>query len=124
MKVTVVGAGCYGSTLAQRYAEAAGSGVPVITAGVPRKPGMSRMALLETNARIVGDVTRRLLEVAPDVVLIVVTNPLDEMTALAAAVSGLPRNRVMGQAGVLDTARFRHFLAERTGLDPAEVKAL
>jgi malate dehydrogenase len=96
----------------------------VITAGVPRKPGMSRLDLLEVNARIVGDVTRRLIAVAPDAVLIVVTNPLDEMTALAAEVSGLPRARVMGQAGVLDTARFRHFLAERAGLDPSQVKAL
>src|SRR5919199_2586025 len=169
MKVTVVGAGFYGSTLGQRiaeagyatevvmtdviegrpqglaldlmqsrpiagfstriigtngYAEAAGSAVAVITAGVPRKPGMSRMDLLEVNARIVGDVSRRLVEVAPDTVLIVVTNPLDEMTALAAEVSGLPRSRVMGQAGMLDTARFRHFLAERAGLDPSQVKAL
>jgi malate dehydrogenase len=169
MKVTVVGAGFYGSTLAQRiaeadyaaevvltdviegkpqglaldmmqmrpvagfrtritgtnrYAEAAESNVSVITAGVPRKPGMSRMDLLETNARIVGDVTRRLLDVAPETVLIVVTNPLDEMTALAAAASGLPKARVMGQAGVLDTARFRHFLAERAGVLPDEVKAM
>jgi malate dehydrogenase len=168
-KVTVVGAGFYGSTLAQRiaeagyaaevvltdviegrpqglaldlmqsrpivgfptrvtgtngYTEAAGSAVAVITAGVPRKPGMSRLDLLETNARIVGDVTRRLLDVAPDAVLIVVTNPLDEMTALAAEVSGLDRRRVMGQAGVLDTARFRHFLAERADVLPAEVKAI
>ncbi|HEX6597666.1 MAG TPA: malate dehydrogenase [Acidimicrobiales bacterium] len=169
VKVTVVGAGFYGSTLAQRiaegryaeevvltdviegrpqglaldlmqsrpivgfrtrvvgtngYAEAAGSTVAVITAGVARKPGMSRMDLLETNARIVADVTRRLVEVAPEAILIVVTNPLDEMTALAAEVSGLPRSRVMGQAGVLDTARFSHFLAERAGVDPSEVKAL
>jgi malate dehydrogenase len=106
------------------YGEAAGSDVAVITAGVPRKPGMTRLDLLETNARIVADVTRRLLEVAPEAVIIVVTNPLDEMTALAAEVSGLPRHRVMGQAGVLDTARFRHFLAERAGVDPSEVKAV
>jgi malate dehydrogenase len=96
----------------------------VITAGLPRKPGMSRMDLLETNARIVGDVTRQLVAESPGTVLIVVSNPLDEMTALAAAVSGLPPSRVMGQAGMLDTARFRHFLAERLGVPTREVTAL
>ncbi len=168
MKITVVGAGFYGSTLTQRIAEAdyadevvlndiiegrpqglaldmmqsrpiegfetrvvgtngyeetAGSDVCVITAGVPRKPGMSRLDLLETNARIVSGVTRRLVEASPDTVLIVVSNPLDEMTALAAAVSGLPPHRVMGQAGMLDSARFSHFLAERLGVSPSRVEA-
>jgi malate dehydrogenase len=85
---------------------------------------MSRMDLLETNARIVADVTRTLVAESPDTVLIVVSNPLDEMTALAAAVSGLPRNRVMGQAGMLDTARFRHFVAERLGVETSEVTAM
>jgi malate dehydrogenase len=169
VKVTVAGAGFYGSTLAQRiaeggyadevvltdivegkpqglaldlmqsrplagfetritgtntYGETAGSDICVITAGLPRKPGMSRMDLLETNARIVGDVTRQLVAESPGTVLIVVSNPLDEMTALAAAVSGLPPSRVMGQAGMLDTARFRHFLAERLGVPTREVTAL
>jgi malate dehydrogenase len=169
MKVTVVGAGKYGSTTVQRlaengvadeivmtdiveglpqglaldmnqsrplegfetrvvgtngYQETAGSDVCVITAGLPRKPGMSRMDLLETNARIVGEVTSKLAEGSPDTVLIVVSNPLDEMTALAAEVSGFPRERVMGQAGMLDTARFKHFVAEELGTSPSGVEAI
>jgi malate dehydrogenase len=169
VKVTVVGAGKYGSTTVQRiaersvcdevvmtdiieglpqglaldmmqsrpieqfetrvvgtngYEETAGSDVAVITAGVPRKPGMSRMDLLEVNAKIVGEVTRKLAERSPDAVLIVVSNPLDEMTALAAEVSGFPRERVMGQAGMLDTARFKHFLAEELGTSPSRVEAM
>jgi malate dehydrogenase len=169
MKVTVVGAGKYGSTTAQRiaekdlcdevvmtdiveglpqglaldmlqsrpierfetrvvgtngYQETAGSDVAVITAGLPRKPGMSRMDLLEVNAKIVGEVTGRLVEGSPDAVLIVVSNPLDEMTALAAEVSGFPKERVMGQAGMLDTARFKHFLAEQLGTSPSRVEAI
>ena len=168
VKVTVVGAGKYGSTTVQRiaekgicdevvmtdiveglpqglaldmmqsrplegfetrvvgtngYGETAGSDVAVITAGVPRKPGMSRMDLLEVNAKIVGEVTRNLAESSPDAVLVVVSNPLDEMTALAAEVSGFPRERVMGQAGMLDTARFKHFLAEEFGTNPGRVEA-
>ena len=106
------------------YEETAGSDVCVITAGLPRKPGMSRMDLLETNAKIVGDVTRRLVAGSPDAVIIVVSNPLDEMTALAAEVSGFPKRRVMGQAGMLDTARFKHFVAERLQTSPAKVEAL
>jgi malate dehydrogenase len=85
---------------------------------------MSRMDLLETNAAIVGEVALRLAETSPATVLIVVSNPLDEMTALAAEVTGLPRNRVMGQAGVLDTARFRHFVAEHLGASPSGVHAI
>ena len=98
------------------YEETAGSDVVVITAGLPRKPGMSRMDLLETNAKIVGEVTRKVVDASPEAVLIVVSNPLDEMTSLAAEVSGFPRERVMGQAGMLDTARFKHFLAEELGV--------
>lgn len=169
MKVTIVGAGFYGSTTAQHIAQAdivdevvmvdiiedrpqglaldmmqsrpierfetritgsndyeatAGSDVCVITAGLPRKPGMSRMDLLEVNAKIVGDVTRQLVAGSPDAVLIVVSNPLDEMTALTATVSGFPRERVVGQAGMLDTARFQHFVAERFGVSPLEVEAI
>ena len=106
------------------YEETAGSNICVITAGLPRKPGMSRMDLLETNAKIVGDVTRKLLAESPETVLIVVSNPLDEMTALAAALSGLPKQRVMGQAGMLDSARFRHFVAERLDVPTHEVDAI
>ncbi len=106
------------------YEETAGSDVCVITAGLPRKPGMSRMDLLEVNAKIVGDVTRQFVAGSPDSILIVVSNPLDEMTALAAQVSGFPHERVMGQAGMLDTARFQHFVAERFGISPLEVEAI
>jgi malate dehydrogenase len=106
------------------YDATAGSDVCVITAGLPRKPGMSRMDLLEVNAKIVGDVTRQLVAGSPDSILIVVSNPLDEMTALAAQVSGFPQERVMGQAGMLDTARFQHFVAETFGVSPLEVEAI
>jgi malate dehydrogenase len=85
-----------------------------ITAGLPRKPGMSRMDLIETNAKIVRSVVEQVAKHAPDAVLIVVSNPLDEMTALAAKVSGFPPHRVIGQAGMLDTARFSYFVAERS----------
>ena len=174
-KVTVVGAGFYGSTTAQRLAEydifdevvltdivdgkpeglaldmnqsrpiqgfetrvtgqttgpagegyqaIAGSGVVVITAGLPRKPGMSRMDLIGVNAKIVRNVAEQVVKHAPDAVLIVVSNPLDEMTALAAKVSGFPPHRVMGQAGMLDTARFSYFVAERLGVPVAAVRTL
>lgn len=168
-KVTVVGAGKYGSTLAKRlatfdlvdevvmtdiieglpqglaldmnqsrpveryrtkvvgtssYEETSDSRVVVITAGSPRKPGMSRMDLLETNARIVKAVTEEVAARSPEAVLIVVTNPLDHMTTLAARVSGFPPRRVMGQAGILDSARFAHFISEATGTDILEVEAL
>ncbi|MFL6128542.1 MAG: malate dehydrogenase, partial [Mycobacteriales bacterium] len=101
-----------------------GSEIAVITAGLPRKPGMSRMDLLETNARIVREVTEKIVASSPDAVIIVVSNPLDEMTALASSVSGLPYSRVIGQAGMLDTARFSHFLAEELGVPVASVRTL
>ena len=168
-KVTIVGAGKYGSTTAQRvaeadiadevvmtdiveglpqglaldmnqsrpleryrtrvigtndYADTADSDVVVITAGLPRKPGMSRMDLLEVNAKIVAGVTREIMTHSEDPVIIVVTNPLDHMTTLAAEVSGMDRNRVMGQAGNLDTARFAHFISEAAGADVLDVEAL
>src|SRR6201999_1482888 len=94
------------------YEETAGSDIVVITAGLPRKPGMSRMDLIETNAKIVRQVTENIAKTSPNAVIIVVSNPLDEMTALASNVSGFPKNRVLGQAGMLDTARFTSFVAE------------
>ncbi|HEY2491115.1 MAG TPA: malate dehydrogenase [Streptosporangiaceae bacterium] len=174
-KVTVVGAGFYGSTTAQRLAEydifdevvltdiiegrpegialdmnqsrpvegfetkvtgqttgpdgegyeaIAGSRIVIITAGLPRKPGMSRMDLIEVNAKIVRSVAENVVKHAPDAVLIVVSNPLDEMTALADKVTGFPPRRVMGQAGMLDTARFSHFVAERLGVPVGSVRTL
>ena len=174
-KVTVVGAGFYGSTTAQRIAEydlvdtvvltdivegkpeglaldmnqsrpiegfetkvigvtttpegggydaIAGSDVVIITAGLPRKPGMSRMDLLEVNATIVRGVAENVARHAPDAVVIVVSNPLDEMTALAQIATQFPKNRVMGQAGMLDTARFSHFVAERLQVPVASVRTL
>ncbi len=174
-KVTVVGAGFYGSTTAQRLAEydifdevvltdiidgkpeglaldlnqsrpiegfetkvtgqttgpegegyevIAGSEVVVITAGLPRKPGMSRMDLIGVNAKIVRNVVEQVVTHAPDAVLVVVSNPLDEMTALAAKVSQFPSRRVMGQAGLLDTARFSYFVAERLGVPVGSVRTL
>src|SRR3954468_16113386 len=101
-----------------------GSHVVVITAGLPRKPGMSRMDLLEVNAKIVRGVSENVAKYAPNAVVIVVSNPLDEMTALTQLATGFPRNRVLGQAGVLDTARFTHFVAEELGVPVRSVKTL
>jgi malate dehydrogenase len=174
-KVTVVGAGFYGSTTAQRLAEydifdevvltdivegkpegialdmnqsrpiegfetkvtgqttgqagegyeaIGGSGIVIITAGLPRKPGMSRMDLIGVNAKIVRSVTEQVVKHASDAVLVVVSNPLDEMTALAAKASGFPAHRVIGQAGMLDTARFSYFVAERLGVPVGSVTTL
>jgi malate dehydrogenase len=174
-KVTVVGAGFYGSTTAQRLAEydifetvvltdiidgkpaglaldmnqsrpiegfetkvvgvttgpngegyeaIEGSDVVVVTAGLPRKPGMSRMDLLEVNAKIVRQVAENIAKYAPNAVVIVVSNPVDEMTALAQLATQFPKNRVFGQAGVLDTARFTNSIAETLGVPVKSVKAL
>ncbi len=106
------------------YADAAGSDVVVITAGFPRQPGMSRMDLLGKNAGIMKDVIGRIAPTSPDAIVIVVTNPLDEMTFLAADASGLPKERVMGMAGVLDSARLRYFIAEELGVSPLVVEAM
>jgi malate dehydrogenase len=174
-KVTVVGAGFYGSTTAQRLAEydvfetvvltdivegkpeglaldlnqsrpiegfetkvvgattgangegyevIEGSDVVVITAGLPRKPGMSRMDLLGVNAKIVRSVAENVAKYAPNAVVIVVSNPLDEMTALAQIATQFPKNRVLGQAGMLDSARFTNFVAEALGVGVGAVKTL
>ena len=93
------------------YAESANSDIVIITAGIPRKPGMSRDDLITTNAGIVKNVTRQVAEVSPDSVLIIVSNPLDAMCHVAFEASGFPKNRVIGMAGVLDSARFRAFIA-------------
>src|SRR3954454_20279747 len=174
-KVTVVGAGFYGSTTAQRLAEydifetvvltdiiegkpaglaldlnqsrpiegfetkvvgvttgpngegyeaIEGADVVVITAGLPRKPGMSRMDLLEVSAKIVRQVAENVAKYAPNAVVSVVSNPVDEMTALAQIATQFPKNRVFGQAGVLDTARFTNSIAETLGVPVKTVKAL
>jgi malate dehydrogenase len=106
------------------YEAIAGSGIVIVTAGLARKPGMSRMDLIETNAKIVRSVVENVVKHAPEAVLIVVSNPLDEMTALSANVSGFPRHRVMGQAGMLDTARFTYFVADRLGVPVSSVRTL
>jgi len=106
------------------YADTAGSDVVVITAGFPRQPGMSRMDLLGKNAGIVRGVVEQIVPGSPGAIVIVVTNPLDEMTFLAADVSGFPRERVMGMAGVLDSARLRYFIAEELGASPVSVQAM
>ena len=106
------------------YADTAGSDVVVITAGLPRQPGMSRMDLLEKNAGIVRDVVENIVPGSPDAIIIVVTNPLDEMTFLASEVSGFPKERVMGMAGVLDSSRLRYFISEELNVSPSEVEAM
>lgn len=106
------------------YADTAGSDVVVITAGFPRQPGMSRMDLLEKNAGIVRNVVEQIVPGSPGAILIVVTNPLDEMTFLASEVSGFPKERVMGMAGVLDSARLRYFIAEKLDVSPSNVEAM
>lgn len=106
------------------YTDAAGSDVVVVTAGFPRQPGMSRMDLLGKNAGIMRDVIGKIAPRSPDAIIIVVTNPLDEMTFLAADASGFPRERVMGMAGVLDSARLRYFISEELGVSPLVVEAI
>ncbi len=98
------------------YADTKNSDIVIITAGLPRKPGMSRDDLLVTNAKIVADVARKTLEQSPDAIYIVLTNPLDVMTYLTWKVTGLPTYRVVGQAGILDSARMRAFVAMETGV--------
>jgi malate dehydrogenase len=106
------------------YTDTAGSDVVVITAGFPRQPGMSRMDLLGKNAGIMRDVVANVVPGSPDAIIIVVSNPLDEMTFLAAEASGFPKQRVLGMAGVLDSARLRYFIAEELGVSTAGVEAM
>ncbi len=106
------------------YQETAGSDVVVVTAGVPRKPGMSRDDLVTTNEKIVGSVTEQALAHSPDTIVIVLSNPLDAMCHVSKSASELPKERVFGQAGILDTARFRAFIAWETGASVRDVHAL
>jgi malate dehydrogenase len=106
------------------YADTAGSDIVVITAGLPRQPGMSRMDLLGKNAAIMRDVAGRVRDASPEAVLIVVSNPLDEMTYLAGEVTGFTKERVMGMAGTLDSARLRYFIAAEVGVSPSAVEAM
>jgi malate dehydrogenase len=106
------------------YADTAGSDVVVITAGFPRQPGMSRMDLLGKNATIMSDVVAKITPGSPNAILIIVSNPLDEMTFLAAERSGFPKERVVGMAGVLDSARLRYFIAEELNVSTTGVEAM
>ncbi|KAB2822760.1 MAG: malate dehydrogenase, partial [Paludibacter sp.] len=106
------------------YSKTAGSEVVVITSGLPRKPGMSRDDLISINAGIVKSVTENVVKYSPDAKIIVVSNPLDVMTYAAYVTSKFPKNRVMGMAGVLDTARYRAFLAEALDVSPRDIQAL
>jgi malate dehydrogenase len=106
------------------YDKIAGTDIVVITAGLPRKPGMSRMDLIETNAKIVRSVAEQIAKHAPDAVIIVVSNPLDEMTALTALATGFPKSRVIGQARMLDTARFTNNVAEAADVPVGSVTTL
>jgi malate dehydrogenase len=105
------------------YEETANSDIVIITAGQPRKPGMSRDDLLKINAEIVGNVTDQIVKYSPNCFIIVVSNPLDAMTQLAWRRSGFPKNRAMGMAGVLDSARMRHFIAEELNVSVENVTA-
>ncbi len=105
------------------YADTVGSDVVVITAGIARKPGMSRDDLLRTNAQIVAEAAKRAIDQSPDAILIVVTNPLDVMTYWAWKATGLPPQRVMGMAGILDSARFETFIAMELGVSIADISA-
>jgi len=106
------------------YSKTAGSDVVVITSGLPRKPGMSRDDLIETNAGIVKTVTENVIKHSPEAIIVIVSNPLDVMTYQAHLVSKLPKTRVMGMAGILDTARYRAFIAEALDISPKEIQAM
>jgi malate dehydrogenase len=112
----------HGST--NDYTVTAGSEVVVITSGLPRKPGMSRDDLIQTNAGIVKSVTENVIKHSPEAIIIIVSNPLDVMTYQAHLASNLPRTKVFGMAGILDTARYRAFLAEEIGVSPKDIQAL
>lgn len=106
------------------YSKTAGSSVVVITSGIPRKPGMTREELIGTNAGIVKTVTENVLKHSPDTILVVISNPMDTMTYLSAKTSGLPKNRVIGMGGTLDSARFKYRLAEALECNPNDVQGV
>ena len=106
------------------YRKTAGSDVVVITSGIPRKPGMTREELIGTNAGIVKGVATQLLEHSPDTIIIVISNPMDTMTYLALQATGLPKHRVIGMGGTLDSSRFRYQLSQHLGCSPADLNAL
>jgi malate dehydrogenase len=105
------------------YADTANSDIVVITSGIPRKPGMSRDDLVKKNQEIVSQVTEEVVKYSPNCIIIMVANPLDAMAQLAYHLSGFPRNRVVGMAGILDTARFRTFIAQALGVSVRDVQA-
>jgi malate dehydrogenase len=105
------------------YADTANSDIVVITSGFPRKPGMTRDDLVKKNQEIVSEVTRQVVKYSPNCIIIMVTNPLDAMAQLALHISGFPRHRIVGMAGVLDTARFRTFIAQELGVSVRDVQA-
>jgi len=106
------------------YQKTAGSDVVVITSGIPRKPGMTREELIGTNAGIVKNVCENILKYSPDAIIIVVSNPMDTMTYLALTSTGLPKNRIIGMGGALDSARFRYQLSNHLGCSPADLNAV
>lgn len=106
------------------YSKTAGSDVVVITSGLPRKPGMTREELIGTNARIVESVAKNILQHSPDAIIVVISNPMDTMTYLALKSTGLPKNRVIGMGGALDSARFKYQLSQRLNCSPSDLNAV
>ena len=106
------------------YSKTAGSEVVVITSGLPRKPGMSRDDLISTNAKIVTSVTENIVKYSPDAIIIIVSNPLDVMTYAAYLSANIPKTKIFGMAGILDTARFRAFLAEALNISPKDIQTV
>jgi len=106
------------------YAKTAGSDVVVITSGIPRKPGMTREELIGTNAGIVKGVCENILKHSPNTIIIVISNPMDTMTYLALSLTGLPKNRIIGMGGILDSARFKYQLSQHLGCSPADLNAI
>src|ERR671937_751798 len=123
-KIALIGAGQIGGTMALLAAQRELGDVVLVTAGVPRKPGMSREDLLKVNLDAISKVAEGIKQHAPNAFVIVVTNPLDSMVYAMYKVTGFPKNRVVGMAGVLDTARFQYFVGEAAGVSPQDVNAM